>query len=68
MATLQHLDVAYCPVSDATLAMMPLARAALRTLVLARSSDNVWSNGLWTPRGLRELQEKLPALQVITRL
>lgn len=68
MSTLQHLDLAYCPVNDATLAIMPFARAVLRTLVLARSSDNVWSSGLWTPRGVRELQENLPGLQVITRL
>jgi hypothetical protein len=68
MSTLKHLDLAYCPVTDSTLAIMPFADAVLRTLVLARSCDNVWSNGLWTPRGVRELQESLPKLQVVMRL
>jgi|LauGreDrversion4_2_1035121.scaffolds.fasta_scaffold1853291_1 hypothetical protein len=68
MSSVKHLDLAYCPVSDATLTIMPLAGAVLRTLVLARSCDNVWSNGLWTWRGVRELQEALPGLQVVTRL
>ncbi len=68
MATLVHLDLAYCPVTDATLSIMPLAGAVLRTLVLARSCDNVWSSGLWTSRGVQHLQESLPGLQVVTRL
>jgi hypothetical protein len=68
MATLVHLDLAYCPVTDATLSIMPLAGAVLRTLVLARSCDNVWSSGLWTSRGVQDLQESLPGLQVVTRL
>jgi hypothetical protein len=68
MCTLTHLDLAYCPVTDATLSFMPLAGAVLRTLVLARSCDNVWSSGLWTARGVQLLQENLPGLQVVTRL
>ena len=68
MSTLKHLDLAYCPVTDATLAIMPFAGAVLRTLVLASSCDNVWSNGLWTPRGVQGLQENLPGLQVVMRI
>ncbi len=68
MQTLQHLDLAYCPVTDATLAIMPLAGAVLRTLVLIRSCDNVWSTGLWTTRGVRELQDNMSELHVATRL
>ena len=68
MQTLQHLDLAYCPVTDATLAIMPLAGAVLRTLVLIRSCDNVWSTGLWTARGVRELQDNMSELHVATRL
>ncbi len=68
MATLTHLDLAYCPVTDATLSILPLAGAVLRTLVLARSCDNVWSSGLWTARGVQQLQDSLPALRVVTRL
>jgi hypothetical protein len=68
MRTLRHLDLAYCPVADATLAIMPLAGAVLRVLVLARSCDNVWSSGLWTARGVRALQEQLPQLDVVMRL
>ncbi len=68
MSTLTHLDLAYCPVTDATLTFMPLAGAVLRTLVLARSCDNVWSSGLWTARGVQHLQESMSGLQVVTRL
>jgi hypothetical protein len=68
MSTLKHLDLAYCPVTDITLAIMPFAGAVLRTLVLARSCDNVWSNGLWTSRGVQRLQDNLPGLHVVYKL
>ncbi len=68
MSTLAHLDLAYCPVTDATLSILPLAGAVLRTLVLARSCENVWSCGLWTPRGVQQLLDSLPDLRIVTRL
>lgn len=63
-SNLREISLAYCNVSDQGLVAIARAAPNLRKIVLAEESANLWSTGVYTSVGLKELAKEFPRLEI----